>query len=187
MATLLQSDPTAIVSLKGRGVDRPRDLDSKVCVLVAFVMQPLRKQCSINLQRARSQQLPHRTCLDVYACCPERGGRRYGEQQTAAGLNIRAKVALRWQHLYSTKCIARLGMLHFRAVCDGFRAHGRRIGGMQLYVSYGARFEGRIVQQLIRSDGGIGLFRDSRLSMHDTWDTLLAVRSLSTNQKHVIS
>ena len=50
---------------------------------------------------------------------------------------------------------------------------------MQLYASYGARFEGRIVQQLIRSDGGTGLFRDSRLSMHDTWDTLLAVRSPS--------
>lgn len=48
--------------------------------------------------------------------------------------------------------------------------------GVQLYASYGARFEGRIVQQLIRSDGGTGLFHEKQLSMRSTWDSLVAVR-----------
>lgn len=47
---------------------------------------------------------------------------------------------------------------------------------MQLYASYGARFEGRIVQQLIRSDGGTGLFHEKQLPMRSTWDSLVAVR-----------
>mmetsp|Transcript_19128 Transcript_19128/g.57749 ORF Transcript_19128/g.57749 Transcript_19128/m.57749 type:complete len:337 (-) Transcript_19128:852-1862(-) len=72
VAALLQSDPSAIVTLKGRGLDRPRDLDGK------------------------------------------------------------------------------------------------------LYASYGARFEGRIVQQLIRSDGGTGLFHEKQLPMRSTWDSLVA-------------
>ncbi len=76
VATLLQSDTTAIVSLKGRGVDRPRDLDNKVCLLVAFVIQPLRRMCSINLQPARSQQPVHTAaaCLFMHAVQKEEGG-----------------------------------------------------------------------------------------------------------------
>ncbi|KXZ43661.1 hypothetical protein GPECTOR_83g273 [Gonium pectorale] len=41
------------------------------------------------------------------------------------------------------------------------------------YASYGARFEGRIVQQLIRNDGGKGDFQESTPPMLGIWDTLL--------------
>ncbi|GLC40077.1 hypothetical protein PLESTM_000989800 [Pleodorina starrii] len=41
------------------------------------------------------------------------------------------------------------------------------------YASYGARFEGRIVQQLIRNDGGSGEFAESTPPMLGIWDTLL--------------
>jgi hypothetical protein len=43
------------------------------------------------------------------------------------------------------------------------------------YASYGARFEGRIVQQLIRNDGGAGDFKESTPPMLGIWDTLLKV------------
>ncbi|GLI71364.1 hypothetical protein VaNZ11_016553 [Volvox africanus] len=41
------------------------------------------------------------------------------------------------------------------------------------YASYGARFEGRIVQQLIRNDGGAGDFNESTPPMLSIWDSLL--------------
>lgn len=43
------------------------------------------------------------------------------------------------------------------------------------YASYGARFEGRIVQQLIRNDGGKGDFLESTPPMLGIWETLLKV------------
>ncbi|EFJ42027.1 hypothetical protein VOLCADRAFT_110035 [Volvox carteri f. nagariensis] len=41
------------------------------------------------------------------------------------------------------------------------------------YASYGARFEGRIVQQLIRNDGGAGDFKEITPPMLGIWETLL--------------
>ena len=41
------------------------------------------------------------------------------------------------------------------------------------YASYGARFEGRIVQQLIRNDGGAGDYTEAALPMLGVWDTVL--------------
>ncbi|KAL6763127.1 NMT1/THI5 like-domain-containing protein [Haematococcus lacustris] len=41
------------------------------------------------------------------------------------------------------------------------------------YASYGARYEGRIVQQLIRNDGGTGDFKEVTPPMLGIWNTLL--------------
>lgn len=41
------------------------------------------------------------------------------------------------------------------------------------YASYGARFEGRIVQQMIKADGGKGEFVESTPPMLGIWNTLL--------------
>jgi hypothetical protein len=41
------------------------------------------------------------------------------------------------------------------------------------YASYGARYEGRIVQQLIRNDGGKGEYTESTPPMLGIWNTLL--------------
>lgn len=41
------------------------------------------------------------------------------------------------------------------------------------YASYGARFEGRIVQQMIKNDGGKGEFLESTPPMLGIWNTLL--------------
>jgi len=43
----------------------------------------------------------------------------------------------------------------------------------QKYASYGARFEGRIVQKLIQADGGKGVFEEVVSPMLGIWDTLL--------------
>lgn len=43
----------------------------------------------------------------------------------------------------------------------------------KVYASYGARYEGRIVQQLIRNDGGKGDFTESTPAMLGIWNTLL--------------
>lgn len=43
------------------------------------------------------------------------------------------------------------------------------------YASYGARYEGRIVQQLIRNDGGKGEFQEATPGMLGIWNTLLKV------------
>jgi len=43
----------------------------------------------------------------------------------------------------------------------------------QKYASYGARFEGRIVQKLIQADGGKGDFEEVVSPMLGIWDTLL--------------
>jgi NitT/TauT family transport system substrate-binding protein len=43
------------------------------------------------------------------------------------------------------------------------------------YASYGARFEGRIVQQMIVNDGGKGDFKESVPPMLGIWNTLLKV------------
>ncbi|KAG2441969.1 hypothetical protein HYH02_009763 [Chlamydomonas schloesseri] len=48
------------------------------------------------------------------------------------------------------------------------------------YASYGARFEGRIVQQLIRNDGGKGDFKESTPPMLGIWDTLLKAEADAT-------
>ncbi|KAK9806673.1 hypothetical protein WJX73_006859 [Symbiochloris irregularis] len=41
------------------------------------------------------------------------------------------------------------------------------------YASYGARFEGRIVQQLIKNDGGTGNFKEVTPRMLGIWETIL--------------
>lgn len=41
------------------------------------------------------------------------------------------------------------------------------------YASYGARFEGRIVRQMIENDGGTGEYKEVVLPMLGIWDTLL--------------
>lgn len=45
----------------------------------------------------------------------------------------------------------------------------------QVYASYGARYEGRIVQQLIRADDGGGAYDERALPMLGIWNTLLEV------------
>uniref|UniRef100_A0A7S0QQF2 Thiamine pyrimidine synthase n=1 Tax=Pyramimonas obovata TaxID=1411642 RepID=A0A7S0QQF2_9CHLO len=44
----------------------------------------------------------------------------------------------------------------------------------KIYASYAARFEGRIVQKMIRNDGGTGDFQEKVLPMLGIWNTLLA-------------
>jgi hypothetical protein len=46
------------------------------------------------------------------------------------------------------------------------------------YASYGARYEGRIVQAIIRRDGGRGEFAEATPPMLDIWDVFLRVRGL---------
>lgn len=46
----------------------------------------------------------------------------------------------------------------------------------KVYASYGARFEGRIVQKLIQADGGKGDYTESTPPMLGIWNTLLKVR-----------
>ncbi|MEW5316999.1 MAG: hypothetical protein WDW38_008333 [Sanguina aurantia] len=43
----------------------------------------------------------------------------------------------------------------------------------KVYASYGARYEGRIVQQMIKNDGGAGKFIESTPPMLGIWHTLL--------------
>lgn len=43
------------------------------------------------------------------------------------------------------------------------------------YASYAARYEGRIVQQMIRNDGGTGQYQELVLPMLGLWNTLLKV------------
>lgn len=50
-------------------------------------------------------------------------------------------------------------------------------GAAQVYASYGARYEGRIVQQLIKADGGAGDYQERALPMLGIWSTLLEVRA----------
>lgn len=45
----------------------------------------------------------------------------------------------------------------------------------KVYASYGARYEGRIVQQMIRNDGGKGEYTESTPPMLGIWNTLLKV------------
>jgi len=42
------------------------------------------------------------------------------------------------------------------------------------YASYGARYEGRIVQQLIKNGGGTGVYSETTPDMLGIWNTLLA-------------
>jgi hypothetical protein len=46
------------------------------------------------------------------------------------------------------------------------------------YASYGARYEGRIVQEMIRKDGGKGEYVESTPPMLTIWDTFLKVWGL---------
>ena len=48
------------------------------------------------------------------------------------------------------------------------------------YASYGARYEGRIVQELIKRSGGSGEYTETVLPMLGIWDTLLAGKADST-------
>jgi len=48
----------------------------------------------------------------------------------------------------------------------------------QVYASYGARYEGRIVQRMIQNDGGKGDYEEQTPPMLGIWDTLLQVRTL---------
>ena len=41
------------------------------------------------------------------------------------------------------------------------------------YASYGARYEGRIVQQMIKADGGTGEYQELALPMLGLWETVL--------------
>jgi len=50
----------------------------------------------------------------------------------------------------------------------------------KLYASYAARFEGRIVQQMIRADGGQGDFVEEALPMLGVFDTILAGKADAT-------
>lgn len=50
----------------------------------------------------------------------------------------------------------------------------------KVYASYAARFEGRIVQQLIRNDGGKGEFVESTPPMLGIWDTLMQGKADAT-------
>jgi hypothetical protein len=45
----------------------------------------------------------------------------------------------------------------------------------KVYASYGARYEGRIVQQMIINDGGKGDFVEANPPMLGIWNTLLEV------------
>ena len=45
----------------------------------------------------------------------------------------------------------------------------------QVYASYGARYEGRIVQRMIQNDGGKGLYEELTPPMLGIWETLLNV------------
>lgn len=47
---------------------------------------------------------------------------------------------------------------------------------VQVYASYGARYEGRIVQELIKADGGSGSYDERALPMLGIWNTLLEVQ-----------
>lgn len=42
----------------------------------------------------------------------------------------------------------------------------------KVYASYGARYEGRIVQQMIKNDGGKGKYQESTPPMLGIWNTL---------------
>ena len=46
------------------------------------------------------------------------------------------------------------------------------------YASYGARYEGRIVQRMIKNDGGIGDYKEVALPMLGIWETILKVTAL---------
>jgi ABC-type nitrate/sulfonate/bicarbonate transport system substrate-binding protein len=48
------------------------------------------------------------------------------------------------------------------------------------YASYSARYEGRIVQELIRADGGSGDYQELSLPMLGVWDTLLTGQADAT-------
>ncbi len=46
------------------------------------------------------------------------------------------------------------------------------------YASYGARYEGRIVQRMIQNDGGAGDYKEIALPMLGIWETILKVRAV---------
>jgi ABC-type nitrate/sulfonate/bicarbonate transport system substrate-binding protein len=48
------------------------------------------------------------------------------------------------------------------------------------YASYGARYEGRIVQQMIKADGGTGEYTELALPMLGLWETVLKGEADST-------
>lgn len=50
----------------------------------------------------------------------------------------------------------------------------------RIYASYGARFEGRIIQKLIQSDGGRGQYIEMTPEKLGIWDTLVAGKADST-------
>ena len=46
------------------------------------------------------------------------------------------------------------------------------------YASYGARYEGRIVQRMIQNDGGAGDYQEVALPMLGIWETILKVHTM---------
>lgn len=51
----------------------------------------------------------------------------------------------------------------------------RKLDGMR-YATYGAKYEGSIVRQLIKSDGGHGQFEELSLPILGLWNTVMKVR-----------
>jgi hypothetical protein len=49
-----------------------------------------------------------------------------------------------------------------------------------VYASYAARFEGRIVQQMLKNDGGTGEYTEQVLPMLGIWNTLLTGKADAT-------
>lgn len=45
----------------------------------------------------------------------------------------------------------------------------------QVYASYGGRYEGRIVKELIKNDGGSGSYEEKAMPMLDVFETLKQV------------
>ncbi|KAA6428902.1 MAG: hypothetical protein FRX49_01012 [Trebouxia sp. A1-2] len=55
----------------------------------------------------------------------------------------------------------------------------RKLDG-KTYASYGARYEGRIVQQMIKNDGGKGEYTEATPPMLGIWETVLAGKADAT-------
>ena len=65
-------------------------------------------------------------------------------------------------------------------IADSGISRPKELSGKR-YASYGARYEGRIVQQMIKNDGGDGEYiEDTSMGMLGIWKTLLAGKADAT-------
>jgi hypothetical protein len=64
--------------------------------------------------------------------------------------------------------------LYFNACTPSFQLDGKT------YASYAARYEGRIVQQMIRNDGGKGEFVEATPPKLDVWGSVLRGEAAAT-------